>query len=98
MQKAGRGNYVSVPGFPDGSRQPLARAGELLAEMDKQDGGDAMRARSHVVTEVPPTLAALGVTKMQSSRWQVEAEVPEETFEAYVAEAPPRVRRPIYLA
>src|SRR5205814_1649058 len=36
-----------------------ARAGELLAEMPKQTGDDATRARSHRVSELP-TLAELG--------------------------------------
>lgn len=65
------------------------RAGELLREMPKQDGGDAMRARSHHVTEVviPPSLDDLGITKMQSSRWQSIASLPEAVFEAEIIEA-----------
>ena len=62
------------------------QAGRLLAEMEKQDGGDAMRARSHDVTEVPPTLADLGIERMQSSRWQAIASLPEEKFEGYIKE------------
>ncbi len=62
------------------------RAGEILATMEKQDGGDAMRARSQGVTEVPPTLAELGIEKMQSHRWQLAAQVPEDVFERHVAE------------
>ncbi len=46
------------------------KAGEMLAAMEKRDGGDAARARSHDVTELPPSLESLGITKMQSSRWQ----------------------------
>ena len=60
------------------------RAGELLAEMPKQTGGDAMRARSHDATEVPPKLADIGVTKSQSSRYQHVAAVPEEIFQGYI--------------
>jgi hypothetical protein len=60
------------------------RAGEMLGEMDKQDGGDAMRPRSHDATEVPPTLSALGISRSQSSRWQSMADVPEEQFEEHV--------------
>jgi N6-adenosine-specific RNA methylase IME4 len=60
--------------------------------MPKQTGGDAMRARSQDVTEVqsqdvtapPPTLAELGVEKMQSHRWQTMADLPEEEFEEHV--------------
>ena len=33
-----------------------------------------------------PTLSDLGITKMQSSRWQLESTVPEKQFERYVAE------------
>lgn len=62
------------------------KAGEMLAEMEKRDGGDAMKARSHDVTEVsPPSLSDLGIDKMQSSRWQREAAVDEQTFEDYLA-------------
>lgn len=58
------------------------RAGELLRDTPKQTGGDAMRARSQSVTEVvgPPTLADLGVSKHESSRWQRLARIPQEQF------------------
>lgn len=62
------------------------RAGELLAAMEKRDGGHAMKARSQDATEVPPSLDDLGINKTQSSRWQKEAEVPEDKFEEYVNE------------
>jgi hypothetical protein len=52
------------------------KAGEMLAAMERRDGGDAARARSHDVTESPPSLDELGIDKMQSSRWQKEASVP----------------------
>ena len=47
-----------------------------------------MRARSQPETEVvmPPTLSDLGISKSQSSRWQLEASVPEEVFERHVVE------------
>jgi hypothetical protein len=60
------------------------KAGEMLAAMEKRDGGDAARARSHDVTELPPSLEDLGIDKMQSSRWQREANVPEQKFEEYL--------------
>lgn len=65
------------------------RAGQMLAEMPKRDGGDAakLKARSHDVTEVPATLADLGVTKNESSRWQKLAAVTDEQFESAVAAA-----------
>jgi ParB family chromosome partitioning protein len=60
------------------------KAGEMLAAIEKRDGGDAARARSQAATELPPSLDDLGLTKDQSSRWQREAKVPEEEFEAYI--------------
>ena len=61
------------------------KAGEMLAVMDKRDGGDAMKARSHDVTEVaPPSLSDLGIDKMQSSRWQRASRVASDDFEAYL--------------
>lgn len=63
------------------------KAGALLAEAPKRDGGDAMKARSHDVTELPPKLSDLGVTKKQSSDWQRMAKVPETVFTAHVEQA-----------
>lgn len=63
------------------------KAGEMLAQMPKQNGGDAMRARYQDVTEdIPPTLADLGIEKMQSSRWQAIANLPEDIFEEHITE------------
>lgn len=60
------------------------RLGEMLAAMDKQRPGEYQR--SHDVT-VAPSLQDMGITKMQSSRWQLEAAVPDAEFEAYIATA-----------
>ena len=46
------------------------RMGDELGTTQKQTGGDAMRARLHDATEVPPKLSDLGINKSQSSRWQ----------------------------
>ena len=59
------------------------KAGRLLAEMAEtgqreKQGGD--RAKSRAVT-----LRDLGVSKMQASRWQASAKMPEADFEAYLA-------------
>jgi len=63
------------------------RAGELLREMEKHPAGRPAENRSHHATDFePPTLSDLGITKSQSSRWQLEAEVPETVFEQHVAE------------
>lgn len=63
------------------------RAGQMLAEMPKQNGGHAAKARSHDVTEVPKTLADIGITKNESSRWQKLAAVSDTQFEHAVAAA-----------
>ena len=54
------------------------RAGEMLIEMTasgkRQTGHGDQKSGSHAVT---PKLSDFGITKMQSSRWQQEAAVPE---------------------
>lgn len=64
------------------------RAGELLAEIDKAKGGNP-KLQSILKptgdTLSPVALEDLGISKKQSSRWQLEAEVPEEEFERHVA-------------
>jgi peptidoglycan/xylan/chitin deacetylase (PgdA/CDA1 family) len=64
------------------------KGGDMLREMPKRDGGDAMKARSLAVTEpdAPPALADLGITKNQSSTWQRIAGIPEERFEQHIEE------------
>lgn len=69
------------------------RAGELIGEMPKNvgamgnpNGQGAPIVRSHDVTAQMPTLDDLGITKMQSSRFQAVASVPEPVFEAHIAE------------
>lgn len=55
------------------------RAGEMLAAMEKNKGA-AVPTRSHDAT----TLDDLGIDKTQSSRWQREAAVDEDTFVEYI--------------
>jgi hypothetical protein len=55
------------------------KAGELLAEMDLH-GGD----RKSTSREVRLKLEEFGISYMQSHRWQLEAGVPEEDFEAFL--------------
>ncbi len=58
------------------------RAGELLGENpDIHPGGDR-RPLSHDVIK----LSELGISLMQSHRWQMEASIPEKTFEQFIAE------------
>jgi hypothetical protein len=52
------------------------KAGDLLATMPKHNGDP----RSHDVTR----LADLGIGKMKSSRWQMEATIPEQDFDQFV--------------
>jgi hypothetical protein len=72
------------------------RAGELLAETPKAVGGehggrpkiDGSRSQPSIPT---PTLTDLGVTKIQSSRWQKLAALPDDKFEIRVQHAKARV-------
>lgn len=60
------------------------KAGELLSVMDKRTGGDAKQditARN----SLPPKLSDLGVSLIQSHRWQQVASVPEDEFENHIA-------------
>jgi hypothetical protein len=70
------------------------RAGELLAELPKSAGTKGQlhgkSSGGHIV--VPPeesakTLADLGISKNESSRWQKLAAVPEDKFEQAVSAA-----------
>jgi hypothetical protein len=76
------------------------RTGELLREMPKATGGQPYQSKSatgsnqYQKAEVqsspttapkPRPLADLGISKDQSSLWQKLAEVPEDEFEAEVA-------------
>jgi hypothetical protein len=66
------------------------RAGELLIEMKERGereakGGDR-RSKSRAVTLIP-RLADIGVSNMQSSRWQRLAALPPEEQEAKIARA-----------
>ena len=63
------------------------RAGELLREMEKAQGYKYQSILEPGPSIVKgPILQDLGISYSQSSRWQLEAEVPEEEFERHVAE------------
>ena len=59
------------------------RAGELLAEMGKNQGAVAGKTgrRGKPVLDTKPKLADFGVSKTQSSRWQALASIPQENFD-----------------
>lgn len=67
------------------------KAGELLRDMPKAEGGRPPQETSNTMLPVSdtPTLSDIGVAKMQSSRWQAIAAVPDEVFEQAIAEAKP---------
>ncbi len=57
------------------------RAGEILHNMEKHRPGPVpLRDRSYEATE-PPRLKELGISKSQSSRWQMIAAIPDAAFE-----------------
>ena len=69
------------------------RAGELLIEMaerKERDSGKGNRNPALKSQEVTPKLADLGVSKMQSSRWQKLAAFDQDQFEAKVASSSER--------
>jgi phage N-6-adenine-methyltransferase len=57
------------------------KAGEMLAAMDNAKTGPNQLGN----TPLPNSLEDLGIDKMQSSRWQREAAVDEDTFVEYLA-------------
>lgn len=59
------------------------KAGEMLAAMDDARGRN-QHTKEDGNTMLPSSLEDLGIDKMQSSRWQREAKVSEEDFEAYL--------------
>jgi hypothetical protein len=62
------------------------RAGEMLEELVPSTGGRPRKNLDTVDGFAPPsTLAELGITYYQSRRWRLEASVPEEDFNRYVA-------------
>lgn len=63
------------------------RAGELLREMPKHEGGRPQKTPDIVSGVFMPTMEDAGVSYKQSSRFQAIASVPDEVFEEHIAEA-----------
>ncbi len=62
--------------------EAMRKLGEILAKSPKHTGGNAMRARYQIGTELnPPTLADLGIDKKISAMAQQLAALPAEQFE-----------------
>jgi hypothetical protein len=62
------------------------RAGELLKQMDKNQGGVAGKtgSKGRPVLDSRATLADLNINRSQSSRWQKLADMPKDKFEEVV--------------
>lgn len=76
------------------------KAGEFLRDMPKSAGGRPQEKTGNTMLPVseeskiprtvrgissrPPSLSDIGISKMQSSRWQQVARVPEPVFESYI--------------
>lgn len=65
------------------------KCGEMLAATEMNDGGRPSKNQSDDTTglSTTPTLADMGITKDQSSRYQQLAAMPDEHFETAVATA-----------
>ncbi len=61
------------------------RAGELLGDMEKAPGGQPYQSHDVTGRSDIPTLNDLGISRMQSSRWQSIAAIPEPVFENHIA-------------
>jgi N6-adenosine-specific RNA methylase IME4 len=61
------------------------RAGEMLSRMDKLHGGRPSLLSLHDESPIPIT--DLGISHIQSHRWQQEASIPEDTVDDYLETA-----------
>jgi len=63
------------------------RAGDILAKMEKHDGGRPSKTGNRLLPVSPPqTYSDLGIEKIDAMRWQQIAALPEKKFEAVIAE------------
>jgi hypothetical protein len=68
------------------------RAGELLSELPKHQGGRPPKASRQTGGDQPLTLRELGINIHESHRWQRIASIPDEAFEQHIAESRSRRR------
>ena len=74
------------------------RAGEMLTAMAARKERDTGKGNRNPVLKsqaATPKLADLGVSKTQSSRWQMLAAIPQQQFETVVADACDKVSRAV---
>lgn len=62
------------------------KCGQLDKQRPKQQGARGKRGSSKEPRDQPPTLADLGVSKRQTHQWRKVADVPEDQFEAALAD------------
>ena len=63
------------------------RAGEMISQTERNRGGRPAENQSSQTTGLPPTLAELGITRDQSSTWQMLARIPAGKIETLIARA-----------
>jgi ParB family chromosome partitioning protein len=62
------------------------KGGMILKEQEKNEGGRPPKTGNTMLPVSPNTYEELGIEKMQASRWQAIADIPEEKFEERIAE------------
>lgn len=62
------------------------RMGELLATMERREQQEGRPSKCNTMLHISPTLADIGLDRMEASRCQRIAEVPLNTFEHYIAD------------
>ena len=67
------------------------KAGEMLAQLEREPGKYGISVNSsnvgRVHSEYQLVLSDTGTSRQEANRWQTEATMPEEVFEAHIAEA-----------
>lgn len=66
------------------------RGGELIAKMPKQHGGKRDRMGLQRETPLPLELKDVGISKIQSHRWQKIAGLPQQDFESHIGKTKDR--------